>query len=581
MLDGRYRLLDRLGAGGMSVVWRAHDDVLGRDVAVKVLSPGLASDEEVLNRIRSEARSAARLRHPNVVQVHDYGETLDDDGVPLRYVVMELVDGRSLAQLLTAGALPWRLAVLICAQVAAALAAAHARGIVHRDVKPGNVMVTGSGAKLVDFGISATVGEVDGSDGQLLGTPAYLAPERLESGAVRPATDVYALGLLLYRMLAGHLPWQASTTTEMLVAHCYQEPADLPEIDGLPAEVVDLCHRCLAKRPADRPAAAEVAHLLGTAAGLVDPSVLLAGAGADGRWSDTFDDTTDAATEAVATDPAVTDPAVTGAASTGPAVTGPAVTGPVAVVPPVPPVAVVPRRQFPDRRLRDRRLLLTAAGAAALLVPAALLGLHERSQSADLRAQANGPVTAAACTVQYAIRSAAAGRSSTAVTIQNTGTVPVADWQLTFDVPAEQRLVRGWTDSWRQDGQVMQVHGGDLPAGGSVATGFDAAYPSVHAVPAQFRLNGSTCRSVLSVAGPTGGPATTPTTASTTTATTTATGVREPDDVPQPATAAGGGTPDDGNSGEKDDGNAGEKKVKKNSGKGKGKGSENKGKSKK
>ncbi|WP_346537647.1 serine/threonine-protein kinase [Micromonospora sp. DPT] len=162
MLDRRYRLLDRLGAGGMSVIWRAHDEVLGRDVAVKLLSPHLAADPQLLHRIRAEARAAARLRHPNIVEVYDYGEAADGDGPPVPYVVMEVVEGRSLAQLLTGGPLPWRVAVLVCAQVAAALAAAHGRGIVHRDIKPGNVMVAGAGVKLVDFGISATSGDPDG-----------------------------------------------------------------------------------------------------------------------------------------------------------------------------------------------------------------------------------------------------------------------------------------------------------------------------------------------------------------------------------------------------------------------------------
>jgi serine/threonine-protein kinase len=173
-LAGRYRLLDRRGAGGMSEVWRAHDRVLDREVAVKVLDTDHVADPDLPQRIRIEARSAARLRHPNVVAVHDYGET--EEGAP--YVVMELVDGRSLATVLRDGALPWRPAVTICAQVAAALAAAHDRAIVHRDVKPRNVMVTPDGVKLVDFGISATVGEADGVGGEVFGTPAYLAPER-------------------------------------------------------------------------------------------------------------------------------------------------------------------------------------------------------------------------------------------------------------------------------------------------------------------------------------------------------------------------------------------------------------------
>src|SRR6185503_6862615 len=181
----------------MSVVWRADDDVLGREVAVKVLSAVLAGDPRQRRLIRDEARAAARLRHANVVAVYDYGEFTDAGGM-LSFVVMELADGRTLADMLTGGRLPWKVATLVGAQVAAALAAAHADGIVHRDVKPANVMVTSAGVKLLDFGISAAVGALDGADGQLLGTPAYLAPERIEGSPVRPATDVYALGLLMY-----------------------------------------------------------------------------------------------------------------------------------------------------------------------------------------------------------------------------------------------------------------------------------------------------------------------------------------------------------------------------------------------
>ena len=275
----------------MSVVWRADDDVLGREVAVKVLSERLAADPAVRHQILAEARAAAGLRHSTVVEVYDYGETTIH-GEVLPYVVMELVDGRTLADLLSGNRIPWRLAVLICAQVAAALTAAHARGIVHRDVKPGNVMVTSAGVKLVDFGISAAVGDMDGADGRLLGTPAYLAPERIDGGPVRPATDVYALGVLLYLSLAGRMPWQASTTTQMLKAHYYVDPAPLPAVAGLPAEVARLVSRCLAKKPGERPSAAEAAQLLGRIAGLAPATDLHAAAAATeaivvrGRWRD-------------------------------------------------------------------------------------------------------------------------------------------------------------------------------------------------------------------------------------------------------------------------------------------------------
>ena len=518
-MDGRYRLLDRLGAGGMSVVWRAHDDVLDRDVAVKVLSPELASDPDLMHRIRSEARAAARLRHPNVIEVHDFGEMRDDAGLPHPYVVMELVDGRSLAQMLTGGALPWRLAVLICAQVAAALAAAHRRGIVHRDVKPGNVMVTAAGVKLVDFGISATIGEADGSDGQVLGTPAYLAPERLDGGPVRPATDVYALGLLLYRVLAGRLPWRASTTTQMLAAHRYQDPADLPPVDDLPAEVADLCHLCLSKQPTDRPTAADVARILGDAAGLAPALLLLAAAGIG---TDADDFVSDGATPPGTT---MTDRVhTTRSAGAGPALRA----------------AVHPLR-LDSRRARA---VATAAGALVLIGSlAAGWGIWSRPGGGTApKGAAEAAAPAMGCTVRYATRHGVGDRASTAVTIVNTGPVPVSGWQLTFAVPAEQRLLRGWAGVWTQDGRLMRARGDDLPAGGSVATGFDATYRGVNALPAGFQLNGSACRSVLTVADrpePSAVPADKPRTGGTSTGGTSA-GRTPTRDTPTRGASSGG-----------------------------------------
>src|SRR6185312_9010162 len=155
LLDERYRLIEQLGAGGMSVVWRGYDEVLGRQVAVKVLASRLASDRAFRHRIRVEAQAAARLCHPNITNVYDYGES-HQVGLTVPYVVMELVDGGSLAgRLGREMRLPWREAVTIGAEVSSALATAHARGVVHRDVTPGNVMLTSTGVKVVDFGISA------------------------------------------------------------------------------------------------------------------------------------------------------------------------------------------------------------------------------------------------------------------------------------------------------------------------------------------------------------------------------------------------------------------------------------------
>ncbi|BCB81265.1 hypothetical protein Pflav_076750 [Phytohabitans flavus] len=259
VLGGRYRLTTRLGAGGMAVVWRAYDEVLDRPVAVKVLAPRVAADPSFRWRLRAEAQAAGKLCHPHITGVYDYGE---QDGAP--YVVMELIDGQSMAASLDLdGPLPWPEAVKACAEVASALAVAHAHGVVHRDVKPSNVMLTAGGAKVVDFGISALIGASDVTpEGGLLGTPAYLAPERMEGGQVSPATDVYALGLLLYRALTGHLPWEATTTTQMLRAHRYTDPGPLPPVEGLPEAVALLCRRCLAKRPETRPSSAEAAGVL-------------------------------------------------------------------------------------------------------------------------------------------------------------------------------------------------------------------------------------------------------------------------------------------------------------------------------
>ena len=187
----------------------------------------------------------------------------------LPYVVMELINGPTLAQRLAHGRLPVRTALLIGAQIAAALAAAHGRGLVHRDVKPGNVLLSPAGAKVVDFGIAAVAGARADfpSDGTVWGTPAYLAPERLAGGEVVPATDVYALGLILYRLLADAMPWPMDTVSQMLKAHRYAEPAPLPALPELPEEVAGICRRCLAKAPDDRPTAAEVARVLAQASG--------------------------------------------------------------------------------------------------------------------------------------------------------------------------------------------------------------------------------------------------------------------------------------------------------------------------
>ncbi|WP_167517340.1 serine/threonine-protein kinase, partial [Micromonospora orduensis] len=248
----------------MSAVHRAYDEVLERDVAVKVL---VGSDANARQRIRAEALAAARLSHPHVTSVYDYGESLLD-GVRVPFVVLELLSGTTLEQRLVAGPLPPRVGLRVCAEVASALAAAHDQGLVHRDIKPGNVMLTPTGAKVLDFGIAAVAGdpEID-FEGRLLGTPAYLAPERLAAGEVLPACDVYALGLLLHRALTGRLPRVAEGRNGTAHAQVHVGPDPLPEMDGVPAEVHRLYRWCLARDPADRPPAAEAARVLRVASG--------------------------------------------------------------------------------------------------------------------------------------------------------------------------------------------------------------------------------------------------------------------------------------------------------------------------
>ncbi|MFF3857182.1 serine/threonine-protein kinase [Micromonospora sp. NPDC002575] len=263
LLARRYRLIDQIGAGGMSVIWRARDEVLDRTVALKVLAPSLAADARFRDMVREEARSAAQLVHPHVTAVHDYGETLAPDGSITSFVVMELLAGEELEYRLTEGPLPWPEAVEIGAQVAEALAAAHRLGIVHRDITPANVMMTPVGAKVLDFGIATHVGAPDeDEDGGTFGTPAYVAPERLDGAPAQPATDIYSLGVLLYETLTGQVPYPADTWEQLAAAlEAGDEPPPL-EVPGLPSEVARICLRCLSRQPRDRPTAHQVALAL-------------------------------------------------------------------------------------------------------------------------------------------------------------------------------------------------------------------------------------------------------------------------------------------------------------------------------
>ncbi|MEU7879555.1 serine/threonine-protein kinase [Microbispora bryophytorum] len=264
VLTRRYLLQERIATGGMSVIWRAFDQSLQRTVAIKVLDGSLDDDNPGRELMRREARATARLIHPDAIEVYDYGETVTNGGRLASFVVMRLLEGRSLADRIIEGPLPWAEAVEIAAGLAKVLTAAHDRGIVHRDVTPENVLLAEDGPKLLDFGIAAFVGDADDHLVADFGTPPYVAPERLKGTTADPAVDVYALGVLLFEMLTGALPYPEKTW-EAIEAARREGPPPAPEgVPGLPQEVTDLCRRCLCPDPVDRPSARAVAAALTT-----------------------------------------------------------------------------------------------------------------------------------------------------------------------------------------------------------------------------------------------------------------------------------------------------------------------------
>jgi serine/threonine-protein kinase len=531
-LADRYRLIERLGSGGMSVVWRAYDETLGRQVAVKVLSPRLAGDRTFRERLRQEALAAARLSHPNITGIFDFGESPLSERLTVPYVVMELIDGESVsARLRRQGPLPWREAVVIGAEVASALATAHARGVVHRDVTPANVMLTGSGAKVVDFGISALIGQRDTApDGSLLGTPAYLAPERLGGTQVLPATDMYALGLLLYRMVTARLPWPAENTTEALRAHLYADPEPLPDLPGLPAAVIDLCMRCLAKNPDDRPAAAEVTATLAAVAGPhpIVPPTPARSAGPPVR-----------ATAAAHTDRGPVAPAQPRRAGwSGKAlgylglpggVPSPGADvrrlraalriGSVLRVGGVKPIGggvfvgghlardVLTGGRVGRSMFAGRHRVHAAIGTLTLLAVVGLAWSTSREPAevgtAQAAAAGTGPLIPArtdpGCRVRYQVRHDSGADFEALLTLSNIGTHALSGWLLEFAYPGTQRLTAA-DRRVHQRGRAVRVPG--LPdlrlgPGRSITVTLRGAYRNTNPLPLSFRLNGHTCRSVV------------------------------------------------------------------------------------
>ena len=266
LLGARYRLEELLASGGMAQVWLGTDEVLRRAIAVKILHQHLAADETFVTRFRHEAIAVARLSHPSIVNVYD---TCSDDGVEA--IVMELVRGHTLRERLDEGPIdPWA-AANIAAQVAGALSVAHSAGLVHRDIKPANILLSEDGrVKVGDFGIAKAAESADlTQEGSFLGTAKYLAPEQVEAKPVDGRTDLYSLGIVLYEMLCGRVPFEADTSSSTALARLHSDPARPRLVKaGVPRELEAITMRLLSRDPAGRyPTASDArAALLATGA---------------------------------------------------------------------------------------------------------------------------------------------------------------------------------------------------------------------------------------------------------------------------------------------------------------------------
>jgi len=257
VLDGRYALIERIASGGMGEVWRGVDQILGRPVAVKLLSAVHAGDEQFRARFRAEARYAAGLSHPGIARVFDYGESSPLGGP---YLVMELVSGEPLSAILErTGRLPADVTLDIVSQAARALDAAHQAGIVHRDIKPGNLLITADGTtKITDFGIAKARAAEDidlTATGIVMGTALYVSPEQATGSTVTGASDVYSLGVVAYECLAGEPPFIADQPLAIAIMHKHDPVPPLPA--DVPRPVSDLVLAMLAKTPEGRPESAQ------------------------------------------------------------------------------------------------------------------------------------------------------------------------------------------------------------------------------------------------------------------------------------------------------------------------------------
>jgi len=370
-------------------------------------------------------------------------------------VVMPLLEGRVLSTVLAGEQLSWQPVVTMTAQVASALAAAHARGIVHRDVSPYNIMLTTSGAQLLDFGISALTGDPEREDADLLGTAAYVAPERLVHADVTTAIDVYSLGVVLYQALCGHLPWRTGSTAELLRAHHRLPPAPLPSIADLPPEVAELCHQCLDKEPERRPTSEQLAVRLAEIAGVPVPEL-----------AETNGDNDVASAGHTAFLPsAVSEESDSGDGR------------------PTATVLLTSRR---------RRLALTVA---AIAVPTAAL-LAMAWGGPDQR-----PPTPTSCQVTYQQTNGTANEFAAEVTVHNASKAALSGWDLRFGWPGDQNVVAAGDGTWRQDGRQVTLQPARdravLNSGQTYRFALSGRYRQINAMPATFAVSGTPCTSTV------------------------------------------------------------------------------------
>ncbi|WP_052388491.1 serine/threonine-protein kinase [Dactylosporangium aurantiacum] len=452
-LGGRYRLDEPVGSGGMATVWRGYDLRLQRIVAVKLPASHLAGSVQTQQRVTIEAQAVARLTHPNIAAVFDTGRVRSGLRNRLPFLVMEFVEGHSLQTRLR-GVQPmhWTTATRICGQIAAALAAAHERGVVHRDVKPDNVMLNRDVVKVVDFGLAALLPIPATSTRIRLGTPEYMAPEQLRGEPVTAAGDVYALGMVLYRLLTGSLPWHATTRRGTIRIRQSTPVIRMPPTSGVPGDVIALCDRCLSNQPEHRPTSRQAADVLRAALMRHDPD--------------------QSARTATALPPASSSPTVT----------------PRAAAPPPPEAA--------PRRPGTRRLL--AAGAAlaglALLVHppwTAPDGLHPAGQS-------EAAIGDSGCTVRYI-----AHRTTDAFRAELTLRAPAAaGWALRLLLPPGQHVTAASRVDWTQDDRHLTLTSAATDGNTAAATMFTLTgelTQSDAAGPTAFHLNGVTCRYAVTV----------------------------------------------------------------------------------